>query len=154
MTGVVVGVDDSTQAEQALRWAAQQAELTNQPLTVTTVVDPNVAVVLWSDDPADAGRTAHLDAARKAVEELLSELEHDRQRPLSVPVTIRARVGHPVEELVEAATDADLLVVGSRGAGPLGRVVLGSVSTGVTHHAPCTVVVVRGRVRCGNGDGG
>jgi len=56
-------------------------------------------------------------------------------------------VGHPPTEIVEAASkpDVDLVVVGARGLGPLGRLVLGSVSDRVVHHAPCPVLVVKGK---------
>jgi nucleotide-binding universal stress UspA family protein len=144
MNGIVVGVDGSPSAMAALRWAAGQAETMEQPLTVVTVVDPAALSALWTDSPEDATRSAHLDAARREIELMLEKLEGERGRPLTGPVTVRARIGHPVDELVAAAEDADLLVVGSRGAGVVSRALLGSVSTGVVHHAPCTVVVVRG----------
>jgi hypothetical protein len=52
---------------------------------------------------------------------------------------VRGRAG---AELVRAAETVDLLVVGSRGWGPLSRVALGSTSDWLTHHAPCPVIVV------------
>jgi len=61
-------------------------------------------------------------------------------RPSSV--TVRAATGLPAEALLEAAADADLLVVGSRGAGGFKSLPMGSVSTQVTHHARCPVVVI------------
>ena len=57
-------------------------------------------------------------------------------------VTVRAISGVPAEELIKAGEGADLLVVGSRGSGGFGQLRLGSVSSQVTHHAPCPVVVV------------
>jgi nucleotide-binding universal stress UspA family protein len=57
-------------------------------------------------------------------------------------ITVRAVVGLPAEAILEAAADADLLVVGSRGAGGFKRLLMGSVSTQVTHHAACPVVVI------------
>ena len=52
------------------------------------------------------------------------------------------RSGLPAEELLAAAEGADLLVVGARGAGEYKRLLLGSVSTHVIHHAHCPVVVI------------
>ncbi|MFI5045199.1 MAG: universal stress protein [Acidimicrobiales bacterium] len=49
----------------------------------------------------------------------------------------------------EAGTDADLLVVGSRGLGGFSRLLIGSVSSQVAHHAPCPIVVVPTRSQAG-----
>jgi nucleotide-binding universal stress UspA family protein len=59
-------------------------------------------------------------------------------------VTVRAFSGVAADELINASADAELLVVGARGAGGFARLVMGSVSTQVTHHALCPVVVVPG----------
>ena len=67
-----------------------------------------------------------------------------RGAPPDAPVTVRALTGTAADELINASEDADLLVVGARGAGGFARLVLGSVSTQVTHHALCPVVVVPG----------
>jgi nucleotide-binding universal stress UspA family protein len=48
------------------------------------------------------------------------------------------------EELVNASRDADMLVVGSRGGGGFARLLMGSVSSQVVHHASCPVVVIPG----------
>jgi nucleotide-binding universal stress UspA family protein len=63
----------------------------------------------------------------------------------STGVEIRTHVvrGQPAEVLLNAAKDADLLVVGSRGRGGFKGLLLGSVSTQCVHHASCPVVVVR-----------
>jgi nucleotide-binding universal stress UspA family protein len=57
-------------------------------------------------------------------------------------VTVLVASGSVVEELVNAAKDADMLVVGSRGAGGFTRLMMGSVSSLVTQHATCPVVVI------------
>jgi len=53
-------------------------------------------------------------------------------------------MGDAAEELVRASRDADLLVVGSRGSGGFAKLLVGSVSSQVTHHAACPVVIVPG----------
>jgi nucleotide-binding universal stress UspA family protein len=52
--------------------------------------------------------------------------------------------GDAAEELVRASRDADMLVVGSRGSGGFARLLMGSVSSQVTHHATCPVVIIPG----------
>ena len=59
-------------------------------------------------------------------------------------VTVSVATGDAAEELLQASRDADLLVVGSRGSGGFARLLLGSVSSQVTHHAECPVVVIPG----------
>lgn len=141
MKGIVVGVDDSTSARAALRWALHYATATGQPLTVVTVIEPLLLNVEWSNDPLD---NEHLvAAARDDCRELLAKAVAGSGRPLEVAADYEVLVGHPVEKLVAASADADLLVVGSRGAGGFSRLLLGSVSSGVVHHAPCNVTVVR-----------
>ena len=63
----------------------------------------------------------------------------------SITVTTRVSIDSPVRGLIEAAKewDADLIVVGSHGRGFWGRVMVGSVTDSVVHHAPCSVLVVR-----------
>jgi nucleotide-binding universal stress UspA family protein len=64
----------------------------------------------------------------------------------SVEIESVVKFGGPAQMIVEAADawDADLIVVGSHGHGFWGRLALGSVSDAVLHHAPCSVLVVRG----------
>jgi len=58
-------------------------------------------------------------------------------------VTVNVVTGDPAEELIAASRDADLVVVGSRGIGGFASLLMGSVSSKVTHHAACPVVVIR-----------
>lgn len=57
-------------------------------------------------------------------------------------VTVRTVAGIPAEEILKAAKDADMIVVGSRGVGGFAGLYLGSVGTQLVHHAHCPVVVV------------
>jgi nucleotide-binding universal stress UspA family protein len=59
-------------------------------------------------------------------------------------VTVSVATGDAAEELVKASRDADMLVVGSRGSGGFRKLLVGSVSSQVTHHAACPVVIVPG----------
>jgi nucleotide-binding universal stress UspA family protein len=57
-------------------------------------------------------------------------------------ITVTVVTGDPAEELVRASHDADLIVVGSRGSGGFGRLLLGSVGSQLTNHATCPVVII------------
>jgi nucleotide-binding universal stress UspA family protein len=141
MPGITVGVDGSHHAQPALDWAVKEAAIRHAPLTVLTVhqVASNHwtghAVVVPADD-ADRDEAQHAAeaAAAKAVEGV------GDAKPASV--TVHAVSGIAAQELINASQDADLLVVGSRGGGGFGELVLGSTSTQVVHHAKCPVVIV------------
>ena len=79
-------------------------------------------------------------AAREALDETLAEVVG---KEAGVPVEAKLVKANPAEALVEAAANADLLVVGSRGHGGFAGLLLGSVSQQCAHQAPCPVVIVR-----------
>jgi nucleotide-binding universal stress UspA family protein len=141
MAGITVGVDGSHGAHRALEWAMKEAAVRNVRLTVLTVHE--VAASAWTGNPIILGADAPelqkaSDAAQEAATKAATEL--GESRPASV--TVRAVNGFPAQELIDASRDADLLVVGSRGAGGFARLLMGSVSSQVVHHAHCPVVVV------------
>lgn len=141
MSGIIVGIDGSAHSRRALEWAINEAAIRHTPLTVLTVQQAltgywGVPVVY----PGDADLTEH---ARKVAQEetdaALDKLPADTRPP---EVTVLAITGIPAEEILGVASDADMIVVGSRGAGGFKKLLMGSVSTTVTHHAPCPVVVI------------
>jgi nucleotide-binding universal stress UspA family protein len=140
MPGIIVGVDGSGHSQRALEWAMKEAAVRETPLTVMTVHELirgyYGAMVEYPDDPVRAEKTRQLvQAESDAVADGLGDAA-----PASV--TVRVTFGSVVEELVTAAKDADMLVVGSRGAGGFSRLLMGSVSSLVTLHATCPVVVI------------
>ncbi len=144
--GIVVGVDGSEISYQALSWAVDEAESRTLPLTVVTAVVPVPTLATWPVDAVYGSVTeADLGRARETALAMLDKLTAERGRPVSVDVDVRAMVGQPAHVLVRVGRDARCIVVGSRGAGGFGRLLLGSVSTAVVHHAPCPVTVVRPR---------
>ena len=134
---IVVGVDGSASSQQALRWAARQAQLTGEELH---------AVAAW-DYPSGVGWGAialeEIDwsgSARKALDEAITASLHPDEADRVQRSVVQ---GYPARALLDAVGDADLLVVGSRGRGGMVGMLLGSVSQHVVTNARCPVVVVR-----------
>jgi nucleotide-binding universal stress UspA family protein len=138
--GVVVGVDGSAVSEPAIGYAFEAAADSGEPLT---------AVHVWYDVARDgSGRILPLSRSPQPSEEdrlLLAEsMAGWREKFPDVEVVHKVVHGHPVSVLVDESRDAALLVVGCRGRGALRRLLLGSVSHGVLHHATVPVAVVHG----------
>jgi nucleotide-binding universal stress UspA family protein len=88
--------------------------------------------------PEDSGDLGH---ARTAVREYVEKVANEIGE--TVPkVTVNLVTEDPAEELINASRDADMLVVGSRSSGGFAKLLLGSVSSKVTHHAARAVVVI------------
>jgi nucleotide-binding universal stress UspA family protein len=122
---IIAGFDDSGPAKAALAWAAGEARRHEARLVTWTVPGPR--------PQPSAFEVAALNALRGTVQEITGDDEAD----------LRFAYGAPAAELIAACADADLLVVGARGHGTVGGVLLGSVSRACLHHAPCSVAVVR-----------
>jgi nucleotide-binding universal stress UspA family protein len=90
--------------------------------------------------PGDQDLTSQArEVAQKETDSALEQAGPGSRPP---SVTVQAVTGLPGGALLQAAVGADMLVVGSRGAGGFRRLLLGSVSTQVTHHARCPVAVI------------
>ena len=145
MAGIVVGVDGSDHSRRALIWSMRQAAQQQVPLTVLAVrPDPvrPVTGVYWGVHayPED---THNPEVAQKAIQEIVEQARNDIAET-APQVTVNVVTGDPAEELIRASRDADMVVVGSRGSGGFASLLMGSVSSKVTHHAACPVVVIRG----------
>ena len=148
MSGIIVGVDGSDHSRLALAWALREAAQHHAPLTVMTVrpdsVRPATRIYWGVHDAPESGLNPELarNAVQKIVDEVASEIG------ATVPeITVSVMTGDVAEELVNASRDADMLVVGCRGTGGFARLLMGSVSSQVTHHAQCPVVVIPGTRR-------
>ena len=139
MSGIVVGVDGSPHSMKALDWALDEAALRHVPVTALAVAP--AAASIWGItaqfNPADET----VDKVNKAAEEIVAKVasRHGGQK-----VAVRTVSGVPADELIKASADADLLVVASRGAGGFAVLAMGSVSSQVSRHSHCPVVVVPG----------
>ena len=140
MPGIIVGVDGSGHSQRALEWAMKEAAIRHVPLTVLTVHEAIAGwyggVASYADDPA---RTLEArEAAQAETDKVLAGLDG----PHPDTVTVTAVHGFPVAELISAGQDADMIVLGSRGAGGFARLVMGSVSSQVVQHAHCPVLII------------
>ena len=140
MPGIIVGIDGSHNSQHALDVAIAEAALRHAPLTVIAV--HQVMAGYSGHGVAYPGDAALADKAREAaqaeVDGVLANVGDSR--PSSV--TVRGVSGLPAEAILDAAKDADLIVLGSRGAGGFSRLLMGSVSSQVTHHAHVPVLIV------------
>ncbi|MEU4769059.1 universal stress protein [Actinosynnema sp. NPDC023794] len=135
---IVVGVDGSPVSRMALRWAVEEAKLRGCAVEAVLawhvdygmVIGPMSATVAAGMD-RDKLREEH----RRVLDELVAEAGAEVRAVLAD--------GDARDVLVTASEHAALLVVGSRGAGAIREVLLGSVSSYCAHHASCPVVVVR-----------
>ena len=132
---ICVGFDDRAEGWTALQRAAQLAGSAGARLRVVTALPPLTGTPAAPAMPAEfvdeRDRRAEIELER-AVESVSKRLEAE-------PRLVR---GYPQVVLTRQAADVDLLVTGSRGYGPLRRVLLGSVSTALMRSAPCSVMVV------------
>ena len=136
--GVVAGVDGSENSVVAARWALAEARRRGVGLTLVFVWGSGLDTVYpLFDNVRVADLQVHARRILADVAERLSSTDRD-----GCPITTIVMEGVPGPTLVDQAMDAELLVVGSHGRGPLSRAVLGSVSTYCAHHAKCPTVVV------------
>ncbi len=137
---IVVGVDDSMEAHRAVSWAAGEAMSHGLPLRLVNVVPR------WAYELPDSGRYASV--GKWVREDAARVLEEARQVACGVDaditVTCEVMPGEPWPALREAARNAEILVVGSRGSGGFGEMLVGSVAIAAASRALCSVVVVRG----------
>lgn len=137
---VVVGVDGSASAAQAVRWAAREAVrrgaplvLVHAPAVIPAAVPHAVALGAYRDALTEQGRQWLAEASTAA-----------REAAPDVEVSTELTGGWAAEQLIGRSASAELVVLGSRGLGGFTGLVVGSIAVAVATYGHCPVVVVRG----------
>jgi len=138
---VLVPLDGSRPAAQALTEAVELVRVTNARLTVMTCM-PGPARSRFSGRPAFGVDLDDLHEAEREYQALLDDAVDDL--PADLPVTKIVRQGRPADAIVAQARTGkhDLIVMGSRGHGDMRALLLGSVSHQVLHTSPAAVLIV------------
>lgn len=140
---IVVGFDGSEHSQTALNWAMDEARQRHGQLRLVTAW--NKAPMAWYRAVLETA--AGEIAAEESPEQIAGTLQAEALKSAADQgVTATGQVvkgDSPASAILDAARDADLVVVGSRGHGGFPGLHLGSVTTQVISHAPCPVLVVR-----------
>jgi len=141
-TGILVGVDGSAESDAAIRWATAEAVMRRVPLTLVHALAP--MVTSWPIAPVQASITEWQEEnAKRVLDEAVKTVQSCAAQSELPEVHTEEFRSAIVPALVDASENKQLVVVGSHGTGALGRVLLGSVSSGLLHHARCPVAVIR-----------
>ncbi|MBF9326995.1 universal stress protein [Mycobacteroides chelonae] len=139
--GVVVAVDGSAESGAAVRWAAHEAVLRRDHLTIVSVVSRDY---LYIRDPATQDRVYrwqrhHCEEVLQRAEAIAADAEGNALPDIRTDLIF----GKPVPVIVDISKDSRVLVVGRRGLGTFDRLMAGSVSSDLARHAHCPVAVVQ-----------
>ncbi len=134
---IVVGVDGSPLATNALEYAIEEAQLRKAELHITYAY-PVMAMGVTGSTGKD-----YYDSVEAEAKEFLQGIMAKAPSTEGLDVEWLAVPGNPSEVLIEASKQATLLVVGSRGVGGFIGLLMGSVSTQCVHYSHCPVLVVR-----------
>lgn len=131
---IVVGYDGSDPAKRALQRAVDLAGNADR-MVVVAAAEQHARTGIETGSHLDPSEVSKRRGDLEEAQRFLSERGIDAE-----PIEAQ---GDPGAVIVDAAKDADLIVVGSRGLNPVQRILLGSVSSKVVHRASCDVLVVR-----------
>lgn len=140
-TRIVAAVDGSEPGTHAARQAVDIARLTGASVGLITVVRPPEGWWgLEGSPPSPEALASALSSARSEIlDTLLDELDTE-----GLEVSVTEELGDPASVIIRycGEEEADLLVIGRRGAGLVERMMIGSVADRLAHHAPCPLMIV------------
>jgi len=141
---IVVGTDGSQTASEAVRQAVELAKNIGAKIQLVSAYEPVPASRLREEKRDAPEDLQWMVNPREEVDNTLSEAA-DTVKEAGVEVETFARQGDPADAILDVAeeTEADLIVVGNKGMTGAKRFLLGSVPNKVSHHAPCSVLIIR-----------
>lgn len=143
-TRIVVGTDGSDTAAEAVRQAIDLARLTGATLSIVSAYAPVPKRRIQGEQEGVPADIAHEIGPREDVN-LVLDAAAATARAAGVEVRTHPVEADPADAILDVAAQvkADLIVVGNKGMTGARRYLLGSVPNNVSHHAPCSVIIVR-----------
>ena len=141
---IIVGTDGSETAKRALSEATQLAKQTGASLDVVSAFEPVPSSRLREERLEAPSDIEHAVNPHEDVNAILAEAEQEVSGAV-IQVRTFARQGEAADAILDVAEEqnADLIVVGNKGMTGAKRFLLGSVPNKVSHHAPCSVLIIR-----------
>jgi nucleotide-binding universal stress UspA family protein len=140
--GILVGVDGSPPSKVAVDWAAREAAMRGIPLSIIHVIQ-SPAVRMWPEVPMPRDVLARME---RDSEEILSDASRIAKEATAetrqIHIETETIAGGVLPTLIDLSKDAEMIVAGCRGTGPINRRLLGSVSRGLIQHAHAPVAVI------------
>jgi nucleotide-binding universal stress UspA family protein len=142
---IVVGTDGSDTASKAVQEAADLAAAVGAAVNLVSAYVPVSNQRLREEAREAPGDVQWQVTPREDVDSMLEEAEKTVAKAGVKDIKIHAREGDPADAILDVAEEesSDLIVVGNKGMSGAKRFLLGSVPNKVSHHAPCSVLIVR-----------
>jgi nucleotide-binding universal stress UspA family protein len=143
-TRIVVGTDGSETAAEAVRQASELAKLSNARLDIVSAYEPIPRQRVQEEQRSAPGDVQYEIGPREDVNATLDQAVGKAKND-GLEVEGHALEGDPADAILDVAEQvkADLIVVGNKGMTGARRFLLGSVPNKVSHHAPCSVIIIR-----------
>jgi nucleotide-binding universal stress UspA family protein len=141
---IVVGTDGSETAREAVRQATDLANRLGASIHLVSAYEPVPEGRLQEERREVPEDLQWMVNPREDVTSKLEEAQEELKQA-GVDVDVHAREGDPADAILDVAEEkgADLIVVGNKGMTGAKRFLLGSVPNKVSHHAPCSVMIIR-----------
>ena len=141
---IVVGTDGSETANSAVKQAIDLAKAVGASVQLVSAYEPVSDSRLRQEQQQAPEDLQWMINPREDVDSTLEEAKTQAEEA-GIEVAIHARQGDPADAILDVAeeTNADLIIVGNKGMTGAKRFLLGSVPNKVSHHAPCSVLIIR-----------